>query len=268
VQRSVASLLLLWTLGCGDPSPAPDAEGAPADPFAGRHWVDLTHAYDEDNVFWPTGRPFKHTETAWGETEGGYFYSSFDFATSEHSGTHLDAPIHFAAERATVDALPIERLVGPAYVVDVTGQIGDNADYQASVADIEAAEVAHGKIPAGAVVLIRTDWSERWPDTKAYLGDDRPGRTDDLHFPGLAPDAARLLVDRGVRTVGVDTASIDYGPSTDFLVHRILAEREIPILENLTGLAELPVRGAWVIALPMKISGGSGAPCRVVALTP
>jgi len=237
---------------------------SPTDPFEGYAWVDLSHSYDAETIFWPTGKPFEHIQTAWGETEGGYFYSSFDFFVSEHAGTHLDSPIHFSAGKQTVDQLAISRLAGPAVVIDVTSAVATDPDYLVSVDDIESA----GEFPDGAIVLVRTDWSSRWPDTKAYLGDDRPGRTDDLHFAGIAPEAARLLAERGVTAVGIDTASIDHGPSTDFQTHQILAELEIVGLENLTNLAALPERGAYVIALPMKIGGGSGAPCRVVALVP
>ena len=270
MPRACLFLVLAASLGCGVAPPPESAADAAlsVDPFAGRRWVDLTHVYNADNVFWPTGKPFQHVETAYGDTPGGWFYSSYDFSTSEHSGTHLDAPIHFSAGKATVDRLSIGSMAGPAVVIDVTDKVSSETDYLVSPADIEAAEAADGPIEAGSIVLIRTDWSTRWPDTKAYLGDDRPGKTDDLHFPGLAPETASLLVERGVKAVGIDTASIDYGPTTDFKVHQILAGRNIPILENLTELAQLPARGAHVIALPMKIGDGSGGPCRVAALVP
>ena len=235
-----------------------------SNPFDDYRWVDLSHSYDAETIFWPTGKPFEHIRTAWGETEQGYFYSSFDFAVSEHAGTHLDAPIHFSAGKPTVEQLAIGRLAGPAVVIDVTSEVATDADYLVSVQDIESVP----EFPEGAIALIRTNWSSRWPDTKAYLGDDRPGQADNLHFPGIDPEAARLLAERGVVAVGIDTASIDYGPSKDFQAHQILAEEEIVGLENLTNLAALPRRGAYVIALPMKIGGGSGAPCRVVALVP
>jgi kynurenine formamidase len=253
-------------MGCLDFQPPADPPRA--DPFAGYRFVDLTHAYDAETIFWPTGEAFRHTQTAWGETPGGYFYSSYDIALSEHSGTHLDAPIHFAANKPTADQVPLERLAGPAVVVDVSAKAEADADYLVTPADIEADEAANGALPAGAVVLFRTGWSKRWPDVQAYMGDDRAGRTDALHFPGLAPETAELLSRRGVHAVGIDTASLDHGPSTDFQTHQILAKSELPGLENLTGLDALPVRGAYVIALPMKIGAGSGAPCRVVALVP
>ena len=229
-------------------------------------WLDLTHAYDAETVFWPTGKPFEHIETAWGATEQGYFYSSFDLFTSEHAGTHIDAPIHFSAGKRTVDQIPLDELAGPAAVIDVSEQAAADPDYLVSPEDIARHEQRHGPIEAGEIVLIRSGWSARWPDAKAYLGDDTPGRADNLHFPGIGPAAARALVERGVKAVGIDTASIDNGPSREFQTHQILLGAQIPGLENLTGLDSLPAGGAWVIAMPMKIGRGSGGPCRVAAL--
>jgi kynurenine formamidase len=228
--------------------------------------VDLTHSFGADTIFWPTGKPFNHQQTSWGVNEKGYFYSSFDYASSEHLGTHVDAPIHFAEGRPALDAVAPERWIGPGVVIDIAAACAEDADYLLSRADVDAHEAEHGAIPAGAIVLVRTGWSARWPDTKRYMGDDTPGSADNLHFPGIGEEAARLFVERGVDAVGIDTASIDHGPSTHFLSHRVLGEAEIPGLENLTGLDALPARGSWVIALPMKIAGGSGGPLRAVAL--
>jgi kynurenine formamidase len=238
----------------------------PVDPFAGMQWVDLTHAYDADTIFWPTGKPFEHTQTAWGEAAGGYFYSAYDFAVSEHAGTHVDAPIHFSAGGATVDNIPLKDLIGPAAVIDVVAQANADRDYLASVEDLAKHEAEYGRITASDVVLIRTGWSSRWPKTLDYMGDDRPGRADELHFPGIAPELAEALAQRGVRAVGIDTASIDHGPSKDFRTHQVLMGAGVTGLENLTGLDSLPARGAWVVAMPMKIGAGSGAPARIAAL--
>lgn len=248
-------------VGCA-PAPQP----APADPFAGMRWIDLTHTYDAETIFWPTGKPFEHIQTSWGEAEGGYFYSAYDLAVSEHAGTHVDAPIHFSAGGATVDDVPLDALIGPAVVIDVVAQANADRDYLASVEDLSRYEAEHGPITAEDVVLIRTGWSSRWPKTLEYMGDDRPGRADELHFPGIGPELAEVLAQRGVKAVGIDTASIDAGPSKDFRTHQILMGAGATGLENLTGLEALPARGAWVVALPMKIGAGSGAPARIAAL--
>jgi kynurenine formamidase len=233
--------------------------------------VDLSHAYDAQAIFWPTAEPFRLQKDADGVTPAGFYYAANSFSTSEHGGTHLDAPVHFAEGRQSVDEIPIERLMGPAVVVDVTEQSGADADYQITVDDLVRAEREHGRIPGDAILLFRTGFSTRWPDAARYLGTAERGEqaVASLHFPGLHPDAARWIVtNRPVRAVGIDTASIDYGQSTQFESHRALYAVNLPAFENLTALDQLPPRGAYVVALPMKIAGGTGAPLRAVAIVP
>jgi kynurenine formamidase len=208
-------------------------------------------------------------QDSYGMTEGGYFYSSNSFAAPEHGGTHLDAPIHFAEGRRTVDQIPLGQLIAPAVVIDVRAKAAADADYRLTAADVQAWEAKHGPVPEGALVMLRTGWGERWPDRKRYLGDDKPGDASNLHFPSYGEEAARYLVERRkAGALGVDTASIDHGPSKDFIVHQIANGANVPGLENVAHLEELPETGAWVIALPMKIAGGSGGPVRIVALVP
>ncbi len=232
--------------------------------------VDLTHAYNEDTIYWPTSPSrFEKRTLAEGETPGGWFYSAYSICTPEHGGTHLDAPIHFASGAATADALLLENLIAAAVVIDVAAKAERNSEYRLTADDVREFESEHGRIAAGSIVLLRTGWSQRWPNVRAYLGDDTPGDASRLSFPSYGDDAARLLVEqRRVAMLGVDTASIDYGPSQDFPVHRIAAARNVAGLENLTSLDALPPTGATVLALPMKIEGGSGGPVRVVALVP
>lgn len=237
---------------------------------AGR-WVDLTHAFSESSIYWPTARPFELEEVAYGMTEAGHFYAAYDFSAAEHGGTHLDAPIHFAEGRWAAHEIPLERLMGRAVVVDVTVEASADADYLVGVDDLEAWEAAYGPIPDGAIVLLRTGWAGRYDDREAYLGTSRTGpeAVPDLHFPGLDPDAARWLVEsRNVAAVGIDTPSIDRGQSTDFMSHRILYEADVAGFENVAALDELPESGAYVVALPMKIRGGSGGPLRIVGFVP
>jgi kynurenine formamidase len=232
--------------------------------------VDLTHAYNAQTLYWPTSTEhFELKQLAFGETPGGYFYSANSLSTPEHGGTHLDAPIHFAAGKHSTDAVPLEQLVAPAVVLDITAKAATDPDYRITREDVLAFELEHGQIQPGTIVLLRTGWSKRWPDRKSYLGDDTPGDASKLHFPSFSQEAAQLLVaDRKVAALGADVASIDYGPSTDFMVHRIAMEANVPGFENLTNLDQLPPRGAVVIALPMKIEGGSGGPLRAIALVP
>ncbi|HEX9893081.1 MAG TPA: cyclase family protein [Gemmatimonadales bacterium] len=230
--------------------------------------IDLSHPLDERTLYWPTSPTrFRLERLAYGPTPAGYFYAANSFSAPEHGGTHLDAPIHFFEGGATADAIDLRRLIAPAVVIDLRRQAAADPDYRLTVADIEAFEQLNGKIREGSIVLLRTGWSSRWPDARRYLGDDTPGDASKLHFPSFGVDAARLLVEgRRIAALGADVASIDYGQSTDFMVHRIAAAAGAPGLENLTNLDQLPPTGAVVIALPMKIGGGSGGPARVVAL--
>lgn len=232
--------------------------------------VDLTHALNAQTLFWPTSpSSFELNRLSYGKTPGGWFYAANAFCTPEHGGTHLDAPIHFDSTGVTVDRVPLEQLIAPAVVINVTDSTARNADYRLSAGDVQAFEKRHGRIPAGAIVIMRTGWETRWPDRKAYFGDATPNDASNLHFPSFGAEAARLLVEeRKVAGLGLDTPSIDFGPSKDFIVHRIAAARNVVGLENLRGLGSLPAVGAMVIALPIKIEGGSGGPMRAIALVP
>jgi kynurenine formamidase len=197
-------------------------------------------------------------------------HAANSFSTAEHGGTHLDAPVHFAEGKQSVDQIPLERFFGPAVVVDVTQQSEGSADYQVTVNDLGHAEAEQGAMTKDSIVLLRTGFSSRWPDAARYLGTAERGEAavPKLHFPGLHPEAAKWLVAKGVRAVGIDTASIDYGQSTQFETHRILYAANLPAFENLTALERLPLRGAFIVALPMKIARGTGAPLRAVAILP
>ena len=258
---SALSLVIVIS-ACGRPAPPPFPQG---------ELVDLSHTYDAQTIYWPTAEGFRLRKDADGITPGGYYYAANSLFTSEHGGTHIDAPIHFAQGHQAVDAIPLSRLIGSALVVDVTAQSDSNADYQVTTEDFARFEREHGAIPDNAIVLIRTGFSKRWLDAARYLGTATRGEEGAklLHFPGLHPDAARWLVaNRRIAAIGIDTASIDYGQSTLFEPHRVLYERDVPAFENITALERLPVTGAYVIALPMKIGGGSGAPLRAVAVLP
>ena len=238
---------------------------------AGSEIIDLTYAYDTDTVYWPTASGFEMTSDFKGITPGGYYYEANTIRTAEHGGTHLDAPIHFAEGGQHADEIPLDHLIGPAVVIDVTAQAADDRDYRVSVKDFEDWEAAHGRLPEGVIVLLRTGFGKYWPDRKAYMGTEArgPEAVPLLHFPGLHPDAARWLVEnRSIHAIGLDTPSIDYGQSTGFESHRILFARGIPAFENVAQMEQLPVRGFQVIALPMKIRGGSGGPLRIVAVVP
>jgi kynurenine formamidase len=204
-------------------------------------------------------------------TDAGYYYAANRFATAEHGGTHIDAPIHFAEGKRTVDEIPVGQLIGPAVVVDVSAAALADRHHEVGVAELLDWELAHGRIPDGAIVLLHTGYGRFWPDREAYTGSDTPGAAGvaELSFPGLHPSAARFLVEkRDIAAIGLDTPSIDTGRSTLYESHVTLFEANIPAFENVARLDLLPPTGALVIALPMKIRGGSGGPLRIVALIP
>jgi kynurenine formamidase len=233
--------------------------------------VDLTHPFDADTIFWPTEEGFVLERGSAGRSEAGYWYEAHRMRLAEHGGTHLDAPVHFHEGGSTTERVPLARLIAPAVVVDVREACAKDAGYAVSIGDLERFEAAHGRIPDGAALLLRTGFGARWPDRARYLGTAERGAAAvaKLRFPGLAPEAARWLVaNRKLAAVGLDTASIDPGTSTRFESHQILFAAEIPAFENLARLERLPPTGATLIALPMKIAGGSGGPLRAVAILP
>ena len=260
----------LFLVACA--APPPQEAPAPVGVEAVTNWrmIDLSHSYGGNTLYWPTDtKGFALDTLAEGMTEAGYFYAAKEFATAEHGGTHLDAPVHFAEGGDDVASIPLDRLILPGIVVDVSESAAADPDYLVTAGDVLAWEEKHGPVPAASAVLIRTGWASRWPDALAYLGDDTPGDASNLHFPGVGEDAARLLIEeRAIGLLGIDTASIDYGQSTDFIVHQIGGAAGIPNLENVGDLSEVPETGFLLAALPMKIEGGTGAPVRIVALVP
>jgi kynurenine formamidase len=258
--RSHVLLLLAGVLACEGPRELELLQDA--------HWIDLTHDFSSNTIYWPMAKPFKLEVVYAQQTPAGYYYAANNFSAAEHGGTHLDAPVHFAEGKWTADQIPLERLVGPAVVVDVQSQADSNPDYRIDLAAMERWERDNGRVPNGTIVLFRTGWARRWPDRAAYLGTARTGAgaARELHFPGIDSAAAGRLVERKVKAVGIDTPSIDHGQSTDFFAHRVLFEANIPAFENVANLDRLPARGSFVVALPMKIKGGSGGPLRIVAL--
>ena len=231
--------------------------------------VDMTYPFAADTLHWPTAKPFQLEKVHEGRTAQGFWYSSYNYAGSEHVGTHMDAPFHFAEGKWTTERIPLGRTIGPAIVIDARRQAEADRDYRLSAADIRRWEKRYGRIPTRSIVLVHSGWGKYWGDRKRYFGSDAPGDASDLHFPGVSKEAAEFLVKtRRVKAVGVDTPSIDHGPSKDFIVHQVLGAANVPIFENVAALDRLPAKGATVFAIPMKIKGGSGAPLRIFAVLP
>src|SRR5581483_7482558 len=229
--------------------------------------IDLTYSFDEHTIYWPTAKPFQLEIVSAAKTAGGYWYAANNMCLAEHGGTHMDAPIHFSEGKHAADEVPVQQLIGPAAVIDIHVQAAKDADYRLTVDDLKAWEKKHGRLPQGAIVLLFSGWGARWPDKKSYLGTDKPGDVENLHFPGFSREAAEFLISqREIDAIGVDTPSIDYGQSKDFIVHQVITGANKPGLENIANLDKVPAKGATLIALPMKIAKGSGGPTRVIAI--
>ncbi len=233
-------------------------------------FVDLSHDFSDETIYWVTSKEFELDTVFEGETDKGYYYSANNISSAEHGGTHIDAPIHFSKDGQSVDEIPLEKLIGKAIKIDVAVKALKNPDYQISIEDITNWEKEEDiQIPDGSIILLQTGYSKFYPGKIKYLGTDKRGEdaVKLLHFPGLSDEAAKWLVEnRNVHAIGIDTPSIDYGQSQYFKSHVILLGKSIPVFENLTNLDQLPEKGFEIIALPMKIKGGSGAPLRIIAV--
>jgi kynurenine formamidase len=230
--------------------------------------VDMTYPFNEATQRWPTARGFKLEKHTEGMTEG-HWYAAYDYSSAEHVGTHMDAPFHFAKGKWKVDQVPLSRTIGPGIVVDVSGKATASADYRLQVSDLHTWEKRYGRIAPGTIVLMYSGWGKFWKDRKRYFGSDKEGDTENLRFPGYSKEAAEFLVkERKIAAAGIDTASIDYGASRDFIVHQVFGAANVPIFENVANLERLPARGATIYAAPMKIEGGTGAPLRIFAILP
>jgi len=266
------SLLSLFSFyACNDcKTSSQDASTAIDTQVQSKTIVDLSHAYSHETIYWVTAKEFQLDTVFKGQTDKGFYYSANNFSSAEHGGTHIDAPIHFAENGQSVDEIPLEKLIGPAIKINVSSRALSNNDYLISTDDLIAWETQENtKIPEGSIVLLQTGFSTYYPNKVKYLGTDERGEqaVEKLHFPGLSGEAAKWLVEqRNINAIGIDTPSIDYGQSEYFESHVILLSEDIPAFENLTNLDKLPSSGFEIIALPMKILGGSGAPLRIVAI--
>ncbi len=223
--------------------------------------VDLTHQMHETMAYWPGGVPFKMTRLV-DYAEG---YRLHRFEMGENTGTHVDAPAHFIEGKRTVAQIPPDELVVPLVVIDVRDKTRNNPDYLLSANDVVDWEAAFGEIPVGSLVVANTGWHERFSDPERYINQDDQGV---MHFPGFAPEAARLLVERDVAGIGIDTLSLDHGAAKTFATHKIMLDANKYQVENLANLDALPALGATVIIGVLPIVDGSQAQARVLALVP
>ena len=218
--------------------------------------VDLGHALSESDPSWSGEKVFSRSGVK------GDGFAMGKFSSDEHFGTHLDAPVH-AGGSWTTDQIPVDRLVRPGVCVNIEAAAAKDEDYRLTVDDILRFEAKAGRIPEGSVVLVATGWDRRWPDQVRYMND----RGGVKHFPGLSVEAAALLAhERKVAGIGIDTPSVDYGPSSKFETHHTTMPANVYHIENATHLTGLPASGFTVVVAPINLAGGSGGPTRLFAI--
>lgn len=234
--------------------------------------VDLTQTLDENTPVIHLPPPFANSPGLTRDVISFFDAAGPDWAWytlhfGEHTGTHFDAPCHWATGRdlACLEEVPPEHLIGPAVVIDVRDKVARNPDYLVTVEDAKAWERRHGRIPAGAWVILQTGWSKRYNDPAAYLNDG--------HTPGPSKELSEFLTfERDVRGIGVETVGTDAGMAgtfdPPFPNHNIMLGAGKYGLTSLTNIDKLPPRGAVLIVAPMKLRGGTGSPVRVLALVP
>lgn len=259
---------MLGLFGGPDRPPAPHlaavAAGAgPASPRPPLRWnrvIDLTHTIDPDFPTWDGAPQFAAVTLATHE-RAGWFYR--EWRIHEHTGTHLDAPLHRIAGGPPADRLPAEDLVGPLAVIDVRARAERDPDTELTPADLHVWETRHGRLPDGAIVAMNSGWAAHARSPR-FRGADPGGR---LHFPGFHPDAVRFLLgERAVRGLIVDTLSLDHGPSEEFPTHTLWLGAGRWGIECAAGLDGVPPSGAVVVVGAPKVAGASGGPSRVLAL--
>ena len=252
----------LRTLGPAILSPTTARIGETCHVIDSMRVVELTAVLSPDTVMWPGTPPPQATVLEDIARDGSYGRL---VSVAEHSGTHFDAPCHYVEGARSVDEIPVDQLVRPLVVLDISQRAAADRDTVLTVSDIDRHEQAYGRIAAGSAVFLRTGWDTRRHDGTSYRGTE-----DVLHFPGFGVDAARLLVlDRQVVGLGIDTLSIDPGLDADFTVHRdVSLPHGVWQVENAINLHLLPATGAWVIVGVPRVAGASGFPARVIALVP
>lgn len=230
-------------------------------PIAAKQAIDLTHKMHEGMPFWPGGVPFKMQRLV--DYDQGYQLHKFE--VGENTGTHVDAPSHFIKGNRPIDQIPLSDLIVPAVVIDVQDKVARNPDYELTPADIEAWEARHGKIPAGSLVVLNTGWHKRFGNPEQYVNMDG---SNVMHFPGHHPSSAKVLLDRGIAGVGIDTLSLDHGPSKTFAFHVEILKANRYQIENMANLNALPTKGATVVVGVLPVQDGSQAQARIIALLP
>ncbi len=225
--------------------------------------IDLTQPINESIATWDTNDSF-HLKTTlnYGECTTPVKFRVQQMATPAGIGTHIDAPAHCCEGGLCVNDIPLEKLMVPAVMIDVS-KLASNT-YSVSEQELLAFETDHGEIPPKSFVILYTGWSTRWNTPAAYRNEDTKGV---MHFPTVSTAAAEFLIKRDVVGIGIDTLSPD-SHSNEYAIHKMFLQANRYIVENIANGNRLPAVGAFVIILPMKIEKGTEAPVRMVAIVP
>lgn len=267
MTRLLAVALMLCTTGCPPASQRRQKHPKCKDPVVQQcvqpHFdvVDLTHPIHEQMPVWPGGVPFKMTRLV--DYDEGYRLHKFE--VGENTGTHVDAPSHFIEGSRGIDQLAVDELVVAAAVIDIKDKVKSNPDYQLNGNDLVDWEAVHGPVPVGSLVIANTGWHTRFVDQKQYANQDAQGV---MHYPGFAPETAKLLLDRDVAGAGIDTLSLDHGKTKDFAFHKEMLGAGKYLIENLANLDALPETGATVVIGVLPVTDGTQAQARIIALVP
>ena len=239
---------------------APAEAAAPPSFGRGRGLRDLTYPFTTGFPAFAVGEESQRRTYVTIEDDGYYMQ---EWRILEHTGTHVDAPGHFTPGGRLSTELRLSELITPAVVVDISRRAARDPDAVVTVADLVAFERRHDRIPRGAAVLMHSGWGAKVGDPDAYRGTDAAGT---LHFPGFSVDACEwLLRKRGIRSLGVDTLSIDPGESETFETHLALTGADRYGLENLANLNQIPAYGATIVVGLIPFEGGSGGQARIFA---
>ncbi|CAH2040489.1 unnamed protein product, partial [Iphiclides podalirius] len=225
----------------------------------------LTYPFDNQTIYWPGGKDFEFTRKIENFNYDGSWYAANDFAASEHGGTHIDAPYHFFATGQHVGQIPLDKLIVPLIIADISSKVNDDPNFVLYKHHLDY--LLNDNMGKPCLIVFKFGWGKFAKDKKKYLGIKSDGQ---LNFPGLSAEVAEWITSsyKNVVGIGVDVASVDPGANNDFPVHKILTKAGLYMIENVHFEREIPDHGCTALALPMKIALGTGAPLRFVAVCP
>ncbi|CAH2085520.1 unnamed protein product [Euphydryas editha] len=228
-------------------------------------FIDLTYPFDEHTVYLPNTKNFEFTKKIERFQNDGTWYSSNEFVVGEQAGTHIDAPYHFKATGQCVGDIPLDKLIIPLIIADIGSSVNNDSNFVLYKHHLDF--MLNDNMGKPCFIIFKFGWSKFYKDKNKYLGITK---NNTFNFPGLSGEVAEWITSsyKNIVGIGVDTASVDPGSGTDFFAHKTFANAGLFIVENVKLDQPVPEYGCTALILPMKISSGSGAPLRLVAICP